>query len=119
MPLCILLSTASSVPRVRLRLVSREAMPSRLASCMGEPRAHRVAGDAACCCPSMLVASPPWLPDSNHEIVYCHPMVELSRKGYEKGVALSKAAMRAVEARLERNPLLPKWDILIQPAGAD
>jgi len=24
-----------------------------------------------------------------------------------------------VEARLERHPLLPKWDILIQPAGAD
>jgi hypothetical protein len=24
--------------------------------------------------------------------------------------------MREVEARLERNPLLPKWDILIRPA---
>jgi DDE family transposase len=48
-----------------------------------------------------------------------HPIIELSRKGYAKGVSLSKAAMRAVEARLERNPLLPKWDILIQPAGAD
>jgi Rhodopirellula transposase DDE domain len=47
------------------------------------------------------------------------PVVELSRKVYAKGVALSKAAMRAVEARLERNPLLPKWDILIHPAGAD
>ena len=47
-----------------------------------------------------------------------HPLVELSRKVYQKGVSLSKAAMRAVEARLERNPLLPKWDILIRPAVA-
>jgi Rhodopirellula transposase DDE domain len=48
-----------------------------------------------------------------------HPIVKLSRKVYAKGVSLSKAAMRAVEARLERNPLLPKWDILIRPAGVD
>jgi hypothetical protein len=48
-----------------------------------------------------------------------HPVVELSRKGYAKGVSLSKAAMRAVEARLERHPLLPKRDILIHPVGAD
>ena len=48
-----------------------------------------------------------------------HPVVELSRKVYAKGVSLSKAAMRAVEARLERHPLLPQWDILIHPAGAD
>jgi len=47
------------------------------------------------------------------------PVVELSRKVYTKGVSLSKAAMRAVEARLERNPLLPKWDIVIHPARAD
>jgi hypothetical protein len=45
------------------------------------------------------------------------PTVELSRKVYEKGVSLSKDAMRAVEARLIRNPLLPKWDILIKPAS--
>ena len=45
------------------------------------------------------------------------PLVELSRKAYQKGLSLSKAAMRAVEARLERNPLLPKWDILIRPAA--
>lgn len=44
-----------------------------------------------------------------------HPVVDLTRKVYEKGVALSKQAVAAVEARLERNPLLPKWDILIQP----
>jgi hypothetical protein len=24
--------------------------------------------------------------------------------------------MQAVEARLKRNPMLPKWDILIRPA---
>jgi len=44
------------------------------------------------------------------------PVVELSRKVYRKGVTLSKEAMREVEARLERNPALPKWDILIRPA---
>jgi len=46
-----------------------------------------------------------------------HPMVKLSLKTYHKGVTLSKEAMRAIEARLERNPLLPKWDILIRPAS--
>ncbi|WP_373425515.1 hypothetical protein [Chroococcidiopsis cubana] len=25
--------------------------------------------------------------------------------------------MRSIEQRLERNPLLPKWDILIRPAS--
>ena len=48
-----------------------------------------------------------------------HPVVELSDKVYQKGVSLGKAAMRAVEARLERHPLLPKWDILIRPTVAD
>ena len=46
------------------------------------------------------------------------PIVKLSRKIYAKGVTLGKTAMQEVEARLERNPLLPKWDILIQPAPA-
>ena len=46
------------------------------------------------------------------------PVVELSRKVYAKGVTLNKTAMQGVEARLERNPLLPKWDILIHPARA-
>ncbi len=45
-----------------------------------------------------------------------HPVVELSRKVYEKGISLSKAAKRAVEARLKRHPALPKYDILINPA---
>ena len=34
----------------------------------------------------------------------------------EKGISLSKKAMKDIEKRLERNPLLPKWDILIRPA---
>jgi hypothetical protein len=46
------------------------------------------------------------------------PVVELSRKVYAKGVTLNKTAMQVVEARLERNPLLLKWDILIHPARA-
>ena len=45
-----------------------------------------------------------------------HPVVELSRKVYEKGISLGKKAMRAVEARLERHPELPQYDILINPA---
>lgn len=47
-----------------------------------------------------------------------HPLVTLSRKVYRKGVKLTKAAMRTVEARLERHTLLPKWDILIRPVEA-
>ena len=47
-----------------------------------------------------------------------HPIVALSRKGYHKGVTLSKRAMHAVEARLARHPELPKWDILISPASS-
>jgi hypothetical protein len=43
------------------------------------------------------------------------PVVELSRKVYPKGISLSKEVMQEVEARLGRHPLLPKWDILIQP----
>ena len=46
-----------------------------------------------------------------------HPVVALSCRIYQKGVTLSKKAMEAVEARLERHPELPKWDILIQPAS--
>jgi len=45
-----------------------------------------------------------------------HPVVKLSRTVYQKGISLSKKAMREIEPRLERNPLLPKWDILIRPA---
>jgi transposase len=45
------------------------------------------------------------------------PIVELSRKVYQKGVVLSKRAMQASEARLTRHSELPKWDILILPAA--
>ncbi|WP_287698079.1 hypothetical protein [Accumulibacter sp.] len=45
-----------------------------------------------------------------------HPVVQLSRTAYEKGVTVAKDAMQAVASRLERNPLLAKWDILIRPA---
>ena len=44
-----------------------------------------------------------------------HPVIKLSEKIYQKGISLTKKEMRKVEKRLERNPLLPKWDILIQP----
>jgi transposase len=44
-----------------------------------------------------------------------HPIVELNRKIYAKSISLSKTAMKAIEKRLQRNPELPKWDILIQP----
>ncbi len=44
-----------------------------------------------------------------------HPVVKVISNTYEKGIALSKAAMRSVEKHLQRNPLLPKWDILIHP----
>jgi hypothetical protein len=43
------------------------------------------------------------------------PIIQLSQKVYEKGISLTKKAMRQIEKRLERNPLLPKWDIMIKP----
>jgi hypothetical protein len=45
-----------------------------------------------------------------------HPVVLLNQKVYKKKISLTKIEMRPVEERLERNPLLPKWDILIRPA---
>jgi hypothetical protein len=45
-----------------------------------------------------------------------HPVISLSQKVYQKGISLSKMTMKEIEKRLERNPLLPKWDILIRPA---
>jgi hypothetical protein len=44
------------------------------------------------------------------------PVVKLCQTVYQKGISLSKKAMLAIESRLERNPILPKWDILIRPA---
>jgi Rhodopirellula transposase DDE domain len=45
--------------------------------------------------------------------------IKKTRVAKSAGVRLRQAVMREVEARLERHPLLPKWDILIRPAGAD
>jgi len=45
-----------------------------------------------------------------------HPVINFSQKVYQKGISLSDMAMKEIEQRLERNPLLPKWDILIRPA---
>jgi hypothetical protein len=44
-----------------------------------------------------------------------HPFVEISTVIYEKGISLTKTAMKAIEKRLIRNPDLPKWDIYIEP----
>ena len=43
------------------------------------------------------------------------PVVKLCQKVYQKGISLTKKAMKDIEERLQRNPLLPKWDILINP----
>ncbi len=45
------------------------------------------------------------------------PVVKLSKQVYEKGVSLSKTLMHIIEEQPERNPLLPKYDILIRPAN--
>ena len=47
------------------------------------------------------------------------PRIEVTHKEYLRGIILRKKAMGAVEARLERHPELPKWDILIHPAAPD
>ena len=44
-----------------------------------------------------------------------HPIIEVSTEIYEKGISLTKSAMKAIEKRLKRDPELPKWDILIEP----
>ena len=44
-----------------------------------------------------------------------HPVVKISKKLYKKGISLSKKAMLKIEDKLKRNPMLPKWDIFIQP----
>ena len=44
-----------------------------------------------------------------------HPSVGLNPSRYKKGITLTKQQMKSVEARLERHPALPKWDILIRP----
>jgi transposase len=43
------------------------------------------------------------------------PVVQWWDNVYEKGVKLSKKAMAAYEARLQRSETLPEWDVSIQP----
>ena len=43
------------------------------------------------------------------------PVVSLVEKTYDKGVRIAKAAFKAVESRLQRDTILPKYEILIQP----
>ena len=43
------------------------------------------------------------------------PTIDLNPSIYERGIALTKQQMEPIEARLERHPTLPKWDILIRP----
>lgn len=43
------------------------------------------------------------------------PNVVLNTSLYQKGIALKRKEMEGIEQRLQRNPLLPKWDILIHP----
>jgi hypothetical protein len=45
-----------------------------------------------------------------------HPEVLSLDQEYEKGATLSDKEWRLLEARLERSPSLPKWDVLIKPA---
>lgn len=42
-------------------------------------------------------------------------VVHLLNKTYEKGVKLTKKAMKAYEERLQRSETLPKWDVSIEP----
>src|SRR5258708_40110871 len=44
-----------------------------------------------------------------------HPVVELSHQVYQKGIALGKAAMQAVERRLGRHPVFAQDDLFINP----
>jgi hypothetical protein len=43
------------------------------------------------------------------------PVVTLVEKTYNTGVRIAKAAFKAVESRLQRDTVLPKYEILIQP----
>ena len=45
-----------------------------------------------------------------------NPIINLSQKIYPKGISLTKKEMKEIEKRLERNPNLPPWDILISPS---
>ncbi len=44
-----------------------------------------------------------------------HPILELSQTVYQKGISVAKSEMSKIEQRLQRDLILPKWGILIQP----
>jgi hypothetical protein len=44
-----------------------------------------------------------------------HPDVYLVDKGYQKGVKLTKEAMKICDERIERLENVPKWDVTIKP----
>jgi hypothetical protein len=44
-----------------------------------------------------------------------HPAVYLVDKVYQKGVKLTKEAMKICEERIEKLENLPKWDVTIKP----
>ena len=43
------------------------------------------------------------------------PIVRVLEKVFETGAKVAKKAFRAFQNRLDRNPLLPKWDVVIKP----
>jgi len=43
------------------------------------------------------------------------PMVKILDKVFETGTKVAKKAFQVFQDRLERNPLLPKWDVRIKP----
>jgi len=45
-----------------------------------------------------------------------HPVVHLLDAVYQKGVTLTKKAMKIYEDRIERSETLPMWDVTIKPA---
>jgi len=47
------------------------------------------------------------------------PMVKILDKVFETGAKVAKKAFQVYQERLERNPLLPKWDVRIRPKQQD
>jgi hypothetical protein len=44
-----------------------------------------------------------------------HPLLNSMGRIMTIGISLTQKAMQAIEERLQRHPLLPKWGILIRP----
>ena len=45
------------------------------------------------------------------------PMVNVLNRVFETGATISKKAIEIFQDRLDRNPHLPKWDVVIKPAS--